>query len=307
MKRIVSIFTFLLALTACQSTENGAALMVLESNVVFRVGNTSVTLTEFAQRLERDTGQAIAQMLAQGQTREQIEEMAAQAQVQQSLLENWVQEELLLQAARRSGVGVNAAAIDEALDASGALAFVPGTPFIDRTPERVDAVRQQLVLDMIARNTRADQYRIRQILVADEATATSVLAQLAAGTPFPALVAQFSQDPASLATEGELGWLALGSYVPELEALVFDVELNTPTKVQSPSGWHIFEVLERERERAFESIDTLRAAPNAQQLYEQTFLPWYEQLRADAEASGDVQFSPGFDPASVPLPFPEGT
>ncbi|NJM06522.1 hypothetical protein HC891_10505 [Candidatus Gracilibacteria bacterium] len=183
----------------------------------------------------------------------------------------------------------------------------PGAPFIDHTPDRVDAARQQLVFDMIARNTRADQYRMRQILVVDEATADLVLARLAAGAPFNELVDDFSQDPASLENGGDLGWLALGSYVPELEALVFDIELNTPTKVQSPSGWHVFEVQERERERAFASIDTLRAAPNAQQLFEETFLPWYEQLRADAEASGDVQLSPGFDPASVPLPFPAGT
>jgi peptidyl-prolyl cis-trans isomerase C len=297
----------LLALTACQSTENGAALMVAESAAVFRVGTSTVTLDEFAARLERDTGQAIAQMLAQGQTREQIEEMAAQAQVQQSLLDTWVQEELLLLNARRSGVGVNATAVDAALNDSGALAIVPGTPFIDRTPERVDAARQQLVLDMIARNTRADQYRIRQILVADEVTADTVLAQLTAGSSFAELVETFSQDPASTQSGGDVGWLALGSYVPEVEALVFELELNTPTKVQSASGWHVIEVLERERNRAFESIETLRAAPNAQQLFEETFLPWYEQLRADAEASGEVQFSPGFDPASVPLPFPEGT
>lgn len=306
LRVLLLLSAILCGLVACQSTDNGAALLPATGGpVAFRVGATTVTVADFEARLQRDIGSGVASLVAQGQTPEQIEQLATEQNVRGTTLDNMIQELLLVNAARQAAVGIDVAAVDAAV---GAQAPVPtlgaAPPLSDTTTLRVDLVRQQLVLEMIARNTRADMFRARHIVVADEATADRLLADLAAGQPFAALAEASSTDTASAAQGGELGWTPRGEFGPEFETIAFSVALNTPTKVQSQFGWHVLEVLERAENRAFESFEQLQGSESGQLFYEQSFLPWYTQLRSDAEASGDLQISPSFDPNSVPLPFP---
>lgn len=303
----LSLALALFALTGCQSTDNGAlALAPSDGPVVFRVGTTAVTVEDFRQRMERDIGAGVASLASDGQTREQIEEQANQQNVRQVILDTMIQELLLAQAARQAGIGVDPVAVDAAVAAQVAPPILDAAPMLsDTTTLRVSAARQQLVLAMIARNTRADMFRSRHILVSDEAVADTILADLAAGKPFADLAQELSTDTASAAQGGELGWVPRGDFVPEYEAVAFSVALNTPTKVQSQFGWHVLVVEERAENRPFESFAQLQASKGVQSYYEQSFVPWYDQLRSAAEASGDLQISPNFDPNSVPLPFPE--
>jgi peptidyl-prolyl cis-trans isomerase C len=282
-----------------------------DSPVVAQVGANEITVQDFEQKLERDIGPAIQGLLAQGQPPEQIAELASQQNVRQVIFDEMIQEALLVQQARREGVGIDAREVDQSVDPLQSQiswlepeAAVEGdNPFIQVFNQRISNARQQLVFQMIARHTRADMLNTRHILVPDEATADEVLAQLEAGADFAALAEQYSTDPASLEIGGELGWTARGDLVPEFEQAAFNAELNTPIKVQSQFGWHVIEVLDREPNRPFGSIEALQRSQNGQLYFEESFLPWYEQLRADAEASGDLQISPGFDPTAVPLPF----
>jgi peptidyl-prolyl cis-trans isomerase C len=221
-------------------------------------------------------------------------------------MDNMIQELLLAQAASQAGIGVDPAAVDAAVAAQVAPPSLDAAPILsDTTALRVSAAREQLVLEMIARNTRADMFRSRHILVADEATADKVLAELAAGKPFAELARQYSTDTASVEQGGDLGWVPRGDFVQEYEEAAFSVALNTPTKVQSQFGWHVLVIDEREESRPFESFAQLQASQSGQSYFEQSFTPWYNELRSAAEASGDLQISPNFDPNSVPLPFPE--
>ncbi len=308
----VILLALLLFLSACASTANVPQTQDTgDSPVVARVGASEITLQHFEQRLERDIGQAIQGLLAQGQTPEQITELAGQQNVRQTVFDEMIQEVLLVRQARREGVGIDAREVDQSVDPQQAQiswldpqAPAEGDdPFMQIFDQRIGNARQQLVFQMIARHTRADMVNTRHILVADEATADEVLTQLEDGASFAALAEQYSTDPASLEVGGELGWTARGDFVPEFEEAAFNAELNTPIKVQSQFGWHVLEVLDREENRSFGSIEALQRSQNAQFYFESSFLPWYEQLRADAEASGDLEISSGFDPASVPLPF----
>lgn len=306
MRQVASLVVALLALalSACQSTINGQALVAPPTGpVAFRVGGATVTVADVQRRLERDIGPAVADLIGQGQTREQIEQLANENNIRSAIFDRMVQDELLMLYARRNGVGVSPAAVDEA-----ALAQAPGDPgaaFVDLTEERVAAARNQLAFEVIARNTRAAMFNARHILVADQATADRLLGELRAGADFAALARQHSQDQASAAAGGELGWQPRGNFVPEFDEAGFSLPLNTPTAVASQFGVHIIEVLGREEARAFESFEQLQQSQSAQQFYEESFLPWYNQLLADAQASGELELAPGFDPNSVPLPFPE--
>lgn len=310
MKRGVWIGALLLALllAGCQSTDNGAQLAAPDSPAIFRVGATTVTVEDFRRRMQADIGAAIEQLLAQGQTVEEITQLADQSDVRRSIFDTMLQEELLLLVARQQGVGVDPAEIDTRVNLQVGMlrSQAPGSPneFVDRTPQRVSAAREQLVFTMIARNTRADMFRSRHILVSDEATADRIIADLQAGASFADLARQFSNDSGSAVEGGDLGWVARGNFVPEFEQAAFSAELNTPVKVQSQFGWHIIEVQDRELKRGFDNIEQLQRNPNAQQFFEATFLPWYERLRQIAESNGDLEISPNFDPNSVPLPFP---
>lgn len=298
---IIALLSLLLA--ACQSTTNGQALLAQPAGpVAFRVGGAAVTVADVQGRLEREIGPAIADLLSQGQTPEQIEQLANENNIRAAIFDRMIQDELLMLYARRNGVGVDPAAVDTA-----ALPQAPAEPgaFADLTEQRVAAARSQLAFEVIARNTRADMYHARHILVADQAAADRLLAELQAGADFAALAREHSTDQGSAAEGGDLGWQPRGNFVAEFDDAGFSLPLNTPSTVASQFGVHIIEVLGREQGRAFASFEQLQQSQSAQQFYEESFVPWYDKLLADAQASGELELAPGFDPNSVPLPFPE--
>ncbi|MCU0492011.1 MAG: peptidylprolyl isomerase [Chloroflexaceae bacterium] len=306
-RTFTSIILFALALvflSGCGNPRtNGAALESSGGPVAFRVGSTTVTVADFSKKLE-EFRPGIEQYLAQAQTPE--ERAQRLNEVRTTVFDNMVQEELLLHLARQQGVGVDPKQVDAAVGEApppepGATGAASG--FRDTTQQRVAATRNILVTTMVARNTRADMFKSRHILVNDEATADKVIADLGSGKAFADLARELSNDPGSKEQGGELGWVARGNFVPEFEQAAFSAELNTPVKVQSQFGWHVIVVEDRQNQRPFDSIDDLRGAQNAQELYETTFLPWYDQYRKDAQASKEFEITPGFDPNQVPLPF----
>jgi peptidyl-prolyl cis-trans isomerase C len=313
VRRLPALLLLLPLLVACASTAGGQAVAPLDTSpVVARVAGQAITVDGFARRLRDDIGVGIEELIAQGQTREQIEQLAADAQIRTRVFDQMIQDALLQDYARRNGIGVDAAAIDaEAPLPPAPDPSAPRDPAAAPTPTgaeiRLDTAQRQLVFEVIARQTRAEMVRARHILVADEAAADAALADLAAGAEFAALARDRSTDPGSAAQGGDLGWAPRGNYAPEFEEAVFTLPLNTPTKVESQFGWHVVEVLERQADRPFESFAQLRQSPNAQAYIDETFTPWFEALRAEAEASGELELAEGFDPNSVPLPFPDGT
>jgi peptidyl-prolyl cis-trans isomerase C len=305
VKRIggLLVLVALIVLAACQSTTNGATVVPpADSPIVVRAGNTTITVADIQARFARDLGPALADLLAQGQSQEAITDLADQNNVRATIFDQMIQDILLADYARRTGIGVQASEVDVAAFAQ--LPSLNDGTFTSSTEIRENLARNQLVFEVIAQNTRADMFRARHILVRDQASADAVLARLAAGEAFADLAAELSQDPGSAQQGGDLGWTPRGDFVPEFEAAGFSIPLNTPTAVASQFGVHVIEVLDRAEQRPFDSFEALRRSQNAQVFFEESFAPWYDRLRAEAEASGDLQIAPGFDPNSVPLPFP---
>jgi peptidyl-prolyl cis-trans isomerase C len=224
--------------------------------------------------------------------------------VRDAVFDRMLQDALLLDYARRNGIGVDPEAVDAAAPNPAAADPLAEAGAPTSVEQRAAIAREQLLYEVIARNTRADMFHARHILLPDEAAADQALADLAAGADFAALAEERSTDTGSGELGGDLGWTPRGDFVPAFEEAAFSAPLNTPTKVESEFGWHVLEVLERQEQRAFDSFERLRQSGGAQGFYEQSFLPWYEELRREAEASGALELDPAFDPNSVPLPFP---
>ena len=86
----------------------------------------------------------------------------------------------------------------------------------------------------------------RHILVADEATAKKIIAELKKGGDFAALSKQYSKDPGAAQQGGDLGFFKKSDMVPEFATAAFalkDKEV-TPTPVKTQFGWHVIQTLE---------------------------------------------------------------
>lgn len=88
------------------------------------------------------------------------------------------------------------------------------------------------------------EYKVKHILVADEATANDVLAKLAKGEKFAALAKANSKDPGSSKKGGELGWTTPNIFVPEFAAALKNLKKGETTKtaVKTDFGYHIISV-----------------------------------------------------------------
>ncbi|MQC26600.1 MAG: hypothetical protein DWG76_04010 [Chloroflexi bacterium] len=94
--------------------------------------------------------------------------------------------------------------------------------------------------------TSAEQVEARQVLLSDLFSAERLLGQLENGTSFETIVA--NNDPQRL---GYLGWFPRGYLLqPEVEAVAFTLQPGESSQVvETPLGFHLVEVLNRDSDR----------------------------------------------------------
>lgn len=95
----------------------------------------------------------------------------------------------------------------------------------------------------------------RHILVADAATAEQVKAELEAGGDFAALAAQYSTDPGSKDSGGDLGWFEKRRMVAPFGEAAFNAEVGTLVgPIETNFGYHLIEVLDRREHTPLEEV-----------------------------------------------------
>ena len=127
------------------------------------------------------------------------------------------------------------------------------------------------------------EYKVRHILVENEADAKAIIASLKKGGKFEDIAKKQSKDPGSAAKGGDLDWANPSSYVPEFtEALL---KLNkgqmTDTPVKSQFGYHVIRV-DDIRSAQLPAFDDVKPQI-AQQMQQQKLAAYQEELRKKAK------------------------
>jgi peptidyl-prolyl cis-trans isomerase C len=114
-----------------------------------------------------------------------------------------------------------------------------------------DQAMRKVYDDAVKQMASDVEVRARHILVATEAEANALLAEIKKGTDFAELARQKSKDPGAAAEGGDLGYFSKEQMVPEFAEVAFKLEkgqLSDPVKTQF--GWHLIRVEDRRNKPA---------------------------------------------------------
>lgn len=213
---------------------------VTPPDVVARVGERMITLADYKRYLERNSGTELAQL---------------QPEVASALLDQYIEEVILSEYAAKVGVQVPADAIAQAVRSDA------GATVIEK---RDEMRRQRLITNLSAEVAEpsdaqireyyearqnefrsAEEVRVRQILMNDEAVANDVAAKLKKGAPFEEMSAQFSRAP-NAKRGGEIGFVSRGELPKMFEEQIFALQPGqVSTVIRTDNSFHIFKVDER--------------------------------------------------------------
>ena len=141
--------------------------------------------------------------------------------------------------------------------------------------------------------SQVNQVKVRHILVTpneiiDDDTAKQrldeALGKIRAGEDFGEQAKLLSDDPGSANLGGDLGWTSPGTFVPEFDAVVDQLEIGVISEpFRSQFGWHVLEVLDR---RVYDNTEDLKKRNcdlriRNSKMENETML-WMQRLRDEA-------------------------
>ena len=207
-----------------------------------------------------------------------------------TVLQTLVEQAVVEQAALAAGLTITDAEVDAALaqigsDVGGAEAYTKWLAATDYTADEFrEALRRDMLRSRLAAQATAnvggptEQVHALAILVAEEATAQSLLEQIRAGADFASLAIQYSLDLSSRAAGGDLGWFPRGLLTaPEVEAAAFAMQPGETSEVISSAlGYYVVQTLEHDPARPLN--------PSTEQaLRDRAHQAWLENLLTSAQ------------------------
>jgi len=237
------------------------------------VNGEGVTLAEFNAEVARYT----TAQTALGKT---VDSAAATSAV----IEDYIAQMLLAQAAHTNGFALDDAALQARIDSLAAQvggaealsAWQTGHGYSEQTFRSAlrRAAESAWMRDKIISNvpSTAEQVHVQQILLYNQDTAQNFLAQLNGGADFDELA--FKADPL---TRGDLGWVPRGYLLNlQIEEAAFNLSVDQFSDVIATDvGFHIVKILARDPNRPL-SPDALLS------LQELALRKWVEEQRSQA-------------------------
>jgi foldase protein PrsA len=132
----------------------------------------------------------------------------------------------------------------------------------------------------------ADSARYRQILVAADARAQELRAEVEGGGDFAALAKENSLDTTTKDVGGEVGWVPSGALDPSTEELIFGLEPKGLITIPVASGVLLVEMEEKAEDRAIE--DAQKSA-----LSQRALSDWVEEKRQDLAIVNNMDLASG--------------
>jgi peptidyl-prolyl cis-trans isomerase C len=161
------------------------------------------------------------------------------------LLDQMIDRKALVLAARKDGLDKDPG-VQRAIAHATEQALQNAILTRDIGPQVTDAAIKARYDATVANKPGEEEVHARHILVADEATAKKIIAELKAGGDFNELAKKYSTDPAAQ-QGGDLGFFKKGDMVPEFAAAAFALKPGeyTLTPVHTQFGWHIIKSEEK--------------------------------------------------------------
>lgn len=209
------------------------------------------------------------------------------AQARRQVLEQMIDQELIRQAAVEMDVSISDAELEshiqEIIEQSGGQEQFAQS--LQATGASYDDFRQMLLDQLLSEaifsavtasiDSVAEQAHARHILLPTKERAEEVLTRLQTGEDFAFLAGEYSEDVSSRERGGDMGFFPRRVMPPEVEDAAFSLDIGQTSEIiESPFGFHIIQVLEREeREIAVEIFENLR---------QQAFMQWLQGQRENA-------------------------
>jgi parvulin-like peptidyl-prolyl isomerase len=222
-------------------------------DVVARVGERTVTLSDFKRYLDRNTGTELAQM---------------GPEVASAMTDQYLEEVILSEYAAAHGIEISAEKIASAVRTDAGVTVIE---------KRDEMRRQKLVVDVSgnvppptddeirayyeqhpAEFKSGEEVHVKQILVHDEGVASEIEQKLRAGGSFEDLSGQYSLAP-NAKKGGEIGYVSRGELPKMFEDEIFALKPGSVSGViRTDASFHIFKVADR---RPPGVIDLATASP----------------------------------------------
>jgi len=244
--------------------------MPTEVSLAARVNSYPITLAEYQSELAMFQADKGTELAAEDKT---------------SVLNDLIDQALLAGAAEKNGFVVDEATLEERiqqlimqLGSEQALTSWLSTYQFDQQTFRLSlrrSIAAAWMRDQIAASVpeTAEQVHARQVLLYNQEQAAEIYQQLQSGNSFQNLALKY--DPL---TGGDLGWFPRG-YLPavEIEHAAFNLQPEEYSQIiESPAGFHIIQVLERDPQRPL--------SPDARLvLQNQALIDWITQARAESQ------------------------
>jgi parvulin-like peptidyl-prolyl isomerase len=119
-----------------------------------------------------------------------------------------------------------------------------------------------------------ESIHFRQILVASQAEADGIKAEIEDGADAAAIAEERSLDPVTSVDGGDVGWIPRGALVAQVEDTLFALDPGSVTVFPAADSFFVYEILEKDPDRAIE--DDLKPG-----LAEVALLAWVAEKRID--------------------------
>jgi foldase protein PrsA len=174
-------------------------------------------------------------------------------ELRQRVLEGLIEDKIVILEAKKRGLRVTSEELELALQRQGDIKEVKQkvNELYGMNLGNFKQIIAEQVLKEKLKNTVLTKVRLRHILVTTAPVAAEVKRQVEAGRDFAEVAKEYSQDAKTKDAGGDLGYWRKGELnvqiAPAFEDAVFALSVNELSgPVQSPFGFHIVQVIERD-------------------------------------------------------------